>query len=500
MARKENSIKNLVTSVIPFFLIAMLGFIKVNAYITGLGEEIYALNQVFFQIFSYISIAEAGAGALVTQLYYKALADKDENRINIIFTSCKYLFKRISVIIFLLGVGVSFFLEILTNNSLSFLYMQTAFVLFLIRSVIEYLMLSPRFVIQADQKLYKINLQIQGYRLIEMICEIVLLYLGINYILLLVVTILIRIIAYMATNKRIYREYPWLKCKDKSEVIPIKGISNVFYHKIVGAIYYNTDILLLSAFLTSAVVTIYSSYNYIVKTITDIIEMCAAAATPSFGNVMVSENYEKRVEIYEEINSIFILAASIVSVGLYKVITPFVYLWIGDNMIMNQGTLIIMLLVMYFTIVLKPFHMVKEVKNLYKETQLAVIGEAVINLALSIILVRKIGMVGVLLATLIARLITTMAYFPIYMYKNVFNKSFIGYYIKLFINILISCAVAYIGDKLFVVPHENYVLWFMYSILYGIIISVILFIINMLYCKDLRRVVFKSVNIFVKKI
>ena len=122
MARKENSIKNLLTSVVPYFVITLLGFTRVNAYINGLGEEVYALNQVFLQIFSYISIAEAGAGTLVTQLYYKALADKDKKQINIIFTSCKYVFRNISLIILFIGIVVSFFLKVLTNNNICLLY------------------------------------------------------------------------------------------------------------------------------------------------------------------------------------------------------------------------------------------------------------------------------------------------------------------------------------------------------------------------------------------
>jgi O-antigen/teichoic acid export membrane protein len=491
MARKENSIKNLVTSVVPYFLITLLGFTRVNAYINGLGEDVYALNQVFLQIFSYISIAEAGAGTLVTQLYYKALADKDKKEINIIFTSCKHIFRIISLIIFGIGIVVSFFLNIFTNNDLPLLYMQAAFILFLFRSVLEYGMLSPRFVIQADQKLYKVNLLIQGYRIVEMIVEITLLYMGVNYITLLIVTIIIRFISYLVTNKRIHKEYPWLQTVSKDKVIPIKGMHNVFYHKIVGAVYYNTDIILLSSFLSTTVVTIYSSYNYIVKTLTDIIQMCATAATPSFGNAMVTESEERRLAIFEEINSVFILAAGILSIILYKVMTPFVSIWIGNGMIMSQMALILMIVSLYLNILLRPFHMVKEVENLYKETQNSVLAEAVINIVLSVVFVKKFGITGVLLATVIARASTTIIFFPIYIYKNIFNKLSSEYYFILIINLVITILISYVCDKIFVIHATNYIRWFMDSIIYGIVCSILILVINMIYSKSLRQIIFK---------
>lgn len=499
MARKENSIKNLITSVIPYFLITLLGFAKVNAYITGLGKDVYALNQVFLQIFSYISIAEAGAGTLVTQLYYKALANKDNKEVNIIFTSCKYAFRNISLIIFGIGVVVSFFLNVLTNNNLSFLYMQSAFILFLFRSVLEYIMLSPRFVIQADQKLYKVNLLIQGYRIVEMIVEIALLYIGVDYIILLLATIVIRFISYLFTNRKIYKEYSWLQTVSKDKVIHLKGMRNVFYHKIVGAVYYNTDILLLSSFLNTTIVTIYSSYNYIVKTINDIIQMCVTAATPSFGNVMVVESDENKLCIFEEINSMFILAASILSIVIYKVITPFVIIWIGKDMSMTKIALILMIISLYLNTVLRPFHMIKEVKNLFKETQYIVLIEAVINLICSFILIRKFGMIGVLLGTIISTVITTMIFLPNYMYKNIFNKSSIGYYFGITINIIITILVSYLSDKLFIIHSTNYVRWFLDSIIYGIICSLIIFGINMIYSKSLRRIIFKLFSGISKK-
>ena len=66
--RKENSIKNFITSAAPFVILVFLGFWKVNVWQKTFSEDVYALNQLFFQIFAYLSLAEAGIGAIVQNI------------------------------------------------------------------------------------------------------------------------------------------------------------------------------------------------------------------------------------------------------------------------------------------------------------------------------------------------------------------------------------------------------------------------------------------------
>ncbi len=118
--RKEKSIKNFITSIIPYVILLLLGFLRVSVFIKYLGDEKYALNSLFYQIFIYLSLAEAGAGAYILQLYYKCFANDDKKGIVNIYNSAKELLKKIAFIILGIGILVSFFLKIFTNNSLSF--------------------------------------------------------------------------------------------------------------------------------------------------------------------------------------------------------------------------------------------------------------------------------------------------------------------------------------------------------------------------------------------
>ena len=93
--RKSNSLKNFITSTIPFIILIFLGFWKINVWQNTLDENVYALNQLFFQIFAYLSLAEAGIGALVQKEYYKLFATDDKERICIYYTLSKKMLRNV---------------------------------------------------------------------------------------------------------------------------------------------------------------------------------------------------------------------------------------------------------------------------------------------------------------------------------------------------------------------------------------------------------------------
>ena len=92
--RKLNSLKNFITSTIPFIVLIFLGFWKVNVWQNTLDADIYAINQLFFQIFAYLSLAEAGIGALVLKEYYRLFVEKNKDEICIYYTLSKKMLQN----------------------------------------------------------------------------------------------------------------------------------------------------------------------------------------------------------------------------------------------------------------------------------------------------------------------------------------------------------------------------------------------------------------------
>lgn len=496
--RKKNSFKNILTNIIPYVILTVLGFLRLKVLLDKLGIEIYALNQLFIQIFAYISLAEAGLGTLITQLYYKHFASGDKEKINQVYTSSKKILKIISLIMLSIGFVVSFTLKLLTQNTLSLFYMQIVFMLYLFRSVMEYMMFAPRFVLTADQKAYKINLGINIYKILEIVVEICILQIYQNYAVILISSIIIRFIAYYTSNKITFKEYPWLHTVESG--VKIKGMGSVIAHKLAGTVYNNTDILMISTFLTPLEVTIYSSYNYIIKFIGDAIYMFASAITASMGNVLYKETVEKQVNIFEKLNSIFIFLAMTLCIILFWSINTFIKLWIGEDKIIQTTALIIMIFTLFMSISIRPFLLMRDAKALYKESRTIALLEATINIILSIVFIQKFGITGGVLATAIATLFTTDIFYPIFIYKKIFKTNFVKYFIKIVLSIIISVAICYFSTYITILNTvNNYMKWILFSALYSIVILLLVFTVNYIFSKYFKEICNEIIKSFISK-
>ena len=482
--RTNNSLKNLITTIVPFVIVGLLGFVRVKFFVTYLGEDITSVNQLFYNILAYLSLAEGGIGLFIIQKYYKCFVEDDKEQINLLYSTSKIYFRRVAYVILGIGFIVSFFLPLFTKASLSSFYLQLVFMLFLFKNVIDYFMSSPRLIIDADQKMYKINVLINLIRILEIIVEIILVYLGFNYLVILIPGIFIRIIINIIINKKIYKLYPWIEDKKIYNKSEIKGMNNLINQKISGLIYSNTDILIVSTFLEPVSVIVYSSYNYVTKYLCDIGYMIAKAISSSMGNVLHKEKVNNQFNIFEEANILFYFIASLFTSLFLILINPFINLWMGEKYYMSRVGIYLIAAIMFFDIARRTILMTKDNLGLFKETKRVILLEAILNLLFSIILINLIGLSGVLLATVISTTITSFWYIPYFIYKNHFKKNVFTYYFEY----LISLIICYVFPFFFKMPVvDNYFIWFVWAVIYGIIVLILLFIIYYLLFSSFRR-------------
>ena len=127
--RTKNSIINTFSNIFFNLLIGVLGFIKVKVFVNGLSTDIYSLNQLFYQIFSYIAITELGIGYVINKNLYDAFAKNDKKKINDIYSTSKKFYSLVGIIMFAIALIISFFVKYLTKVDISILYLQIVFMM-----------------------------------------------------------------------------------------------------------------------------------------------------------------------------------------------------------------------------------------------------------------------------------------------------------------------------------------------------------------------------------
>lgn len=484
--RTKNSLKNIVSVTIFNLLIGILGFIKVRVFVNGLSNDIYSLNQLFYQIFSYITIADIGFGLILNQKLYKAFANKDEEEVNRIYSTSKKFYFYIGIIMFLIALIISFFVQFLTKAEISNWYIQIVFIIFIVRNIIDYFFIAPRFVIDADQKNYKINHIIKGTKVIETIIEMVLVLCHVNYLIILLPGIVLTLLVNIYVNKKIKAYYPWLKNSNKFDKKYLKGTKDLIYQRISGLLNSNTDIILISSFINPLNVIIYTSYSYITKFVSDTIYIIASAITPSYANVVCKETPQKSYDVFKEINILFLFVASLVTIMFILFLNPLIELWVGKEYLIGKFTLTLFCIIAFQNIAMRAVMITINSKGLFKETKIATIFEAILNLVISLTLIRFVGLAGVLLGTAISYLLTSFIQNASYIYKNIFKQSqwkyFLTYIIVAIITILITITLSAIK-----INASSVLSWIIYVIIFGISVLLILFTTFYLIFKPFRE-------------
>jgi len=454
--KSKNSLLNFLTSYLIYFVLVLFGIYKVRLFLFQLGPELYALNQLYGNLFSYLAIAEGGIGlALIYRLYPK-LAEKRYDEINELYSGTKIIFRNIGFLIIAVGFGLTFLIPyILKDNTISPFYITVTFMLFVLRSTLDYFSVMPRLIIQADQKMYRINLMIFGSRFFIILTEILIIRAGYDYVYSLLPGIIFTLVANWLINHHVFKLYPWLHKVDKKDFSTYSDTKHLLMHKGLTLVTKNIDVVLLSFFLGSYSVTIYSAYNYFVKFALDSFEHIFNAIKDAMGIIIQEDNSDEVYERVQEYFSIFDFIALIAITIFALNINKFIGLWIGKAYLADQLTLILFLILVYTSTLRQSYELTKTAMGRFKETKKIATIQAILNVVLSLTFVRFFGIKGVLMGTILSFLLTDFWYYPYYIYVVVSKRKLSDYYASQILNSVVFVLVFLLTDIILDLLYTN---------------------------------------------
>lgn len=430
------SILSYIISTIPLFIVR-------KVFLDSLGSEMLGLNSLFGNILTYLSIVEMGIGSAIIFSLYKPFAQNDQVKVKGYLNYYSKFYKIIGIIIFILGIILLPYIKYFIKDNINIEQAKIYFILMLINTVISYLFSYKLCILNVAQEGYKVSIATTISKVIIAILQIIFLRKYNNIYIYVIIQIIINIIYYFVINRYIDYKYMWLKKIDgqigedeKSNLI--KNISALFMHKIGGVVVFGTDNLVISYFINLNTVAQYNSYNMVFSTFKNILENAMASITPSVGNLLACENKNKAYEVHKRIFFINFWVVSFVIISMYNTITQFISLWLGETQILDSFTVSIILFNLYFQLMRSSVERFKDGSGNYHQDRYAAFIEAVINIVFSIVLVKKIGLVGVFIGTLISNISVVFWIKPKITYKYVFNKPLIKYFTMYFKYLLIS--------------------------------------------------------------
>lgn len=451
MSRTKSTLKNLVTALIGQLSGMIIGFFARAFFLKYLSEEYLGLNSLFTNILTIFSLVELGVGPAMNFSLYKPLAEKNIPKIK----SLMSLYKKAYIIIGICIAGISLlftpFYTVFMDTVPDIPNLTLIYWLFALNTIVSYFFSYKRALIICDEKRYIDTTYHYIFNFFRNLLQIILLAATRNYILFLVIQVVFTFAENLGLSKKADKMYPYLKEKNiepisKETTSEIrKNIGAMLIHKIGGMVVFSSDNIVLSKFVGLVSVGIYSNYYLIVDSLGQIISQIFTSVTASIGNLNASENESTKLEdILDKMFFLNFWVYGFCSCCLWVLFNPFISIWLGDNFLFDNFTVLIIVINFYLTGMRQSVQIFKEATGSFYYDRYKPIIESLINIVASIWLAKKIGVAGVFLGTIISTVTTCIWIEPYVLYKYVFKKSAKRYAGNFVIYTLISIAAAVI--------------------------------------------------------
>lgn len=417
MGRSKKALRNVITGVGNKIFLMLFAFATRTLFIRLLGAEYTGISSLYTNILSVLSLAELGIGNVLMFYLYSALNDKDKQRIRGLVAEFRKIY--LGIIISVIGIGVALipFLHIIIKSDLNYRDLVIYYLLYLLNSIASYFVVYRTMVLSADQKSYISNI-VQTITTTGMyILQIAYLIVARDFLGYLIIQVVCTIACNLILNCIATKKYPFLKRNneyidskivDKKEMF--RNIKATFLFKISDTILDQTDSIIISIMFGTVFVGYYYNYFLLITYIVAIAGIIANGLVASFGNLVVQGNSEHSYKMLRVAMLAFAVFGTVCTACYASIVQEFIPIWVGQEYVMSYDLVIAILVVFYLRMVTNTMWMYRSAMGLFKEVQYVNLVAALLNILLSFLLGKLLGLSGVIIATALSRIVTSFWY------------------------------------------------------------------------------------------
>ena len=439
--RTKNSIINFLANTGSHLINVILSFVVRTVFIYTLSAEYLGVNGLFSNVLTVLSFAELGIGTAMIYKLYEPVAHDDIPAIQSLMNLYRRLYMVVAVVIAVAGLSLVPFLPHLIRDYDRYSGMENLtviYLLFLFDAVSSYFFSYKRSIIYAHQRMYVTTAIDTVATVTQFIVQLVVLLIYRAFI----PYLLIQVIASVTKNVLCAivadRSYSYLS-EDK-KTLPDRSVRNdikknigaMSLHKLGDIIVNNTDNLIMSAFVGLSEVGIYSNYIMIQTTVNTALNGFYGAFTASIGDLSVyegkSDGHGRLYEVYRTMLFLSFWIYGFCSCAFLVLYNPFIGAWAGERYLFPMSIVVSIVVVFYLNGMRKVTLTFRDAMGLFWYDRYKPIAEIIINLSASLILVNKLGVIGIFLGTIISVLLTCFWIEPLVTFKHGFKKKVGAYY------------------------------------------------------------------------
>lgn len=436
MGRVKYAARNIAFGWIGNIVTLLLGALLRQVFISRLGDTLLGVNDYYTSILTVLSLAELGIGTAFNYSLYGPVARNEYEKIKSYMQLYRKAYRIIACVIACIGVAIAPFLRYLIKEpgSSSWRDLTIYYFIFLFNTVSTYFVAYKYSLVNAQQKNYIQTNVITITKIVTVSLQLVGLYVCPNFYLYLLTMAAAELLQKIFVSRYLNRLYPYLLDKkvqklSKEEVGEIAAQTKaLMYHKVGDMARLQTDTAIIGAFIDVTTVGFVGTYNYVISSVSNFVNIIFNSVMSGFGNLIATEGKEKQYLMFRVYRFLACWIYGFSAIGFYLMLTPLIILWVGETRILPDIVIGCIMIDYYFKgerIVLSNY---KTAAGVFEQDKYLALIQGAVNLVISIVLVQKIGLVGIYIGTIISGIIANIVR-PVIIYRVCFHKTMGRYFL-----------------------------------------------------------------------
>lgn len=474
--RTKQAFKNALMSLLLQVALALSGLIVPRFFIALYGSPVNGLVSSINQFISYMGLVEAGVSAAGTVALYRPIADQDTQKINQILSAAREFYQRSGLIFVGLVAGLVLVYPYAVKNQIQDAgFIRIMILVLSFNGLVDYFYLGKyRVFLMANQRGYVISAaQIVGTIVMTGV-SLGLMELGCSALLVKVSAAVIYLLRSLAVGLYVRKCYPQVNFHQTPDRAAFGQRWAALLHKMVNMVVNNTDIILLTLMLSESglsEVSVYSVYNLVGYSLSSMMTSISNGLNSGFGEVISRGENQVLRRSFSSYEYVFFLVIFVAYTCMGVLLYPFIQLYsesFSDGVVYLRWSLVALFTLAGLLQALRlPGLTVICAAGHYKQTEGRAVAEAAINLGISLILVRPMGIVGVLLGTCASYLYRSTDVI-IYCAQKFMPGTLKITFSRLVRNGACMAALTWVGIRMVPPIMAGWAAWFGYAVVFGV--------------------------------
>ncbi len=441
----------------------LCGLITPRLLIGAFGSEAYGLATSISQLLSYVALLEGGVGSVARAKLYEPLARGDQQTVSNIRRELRVFMLTVSGIFALYSLALAgLYPSLEAAENFDFFFVFSLVLAMAAALFAEYsLSLSDVALLHSAQRSYVPDTAYGVATILNTLTVVVMVRLGFGLVAIKVAAVLVFLLRPLVQSLYVAKVFQLPRAQRQGQ----KQLTQKWVglgHNIAQFLQNNTDVALLTFFGELKLVSVYSIYYMVVHAVQNIASSVTGGMEALLGDMLARKEHQELNKCFDNYETAISLVSVLVFAVTAVLLAPFVMLYTKGVQDANyhQPMLALLLAVgAVLTCLRQCYHSLVYAAGHFRQTNAAAYGEAALNVGISLVLIRPMGLEGIALGTIIA-IGFRFVYYVIYCSKRIICRP-VGRFLKrLGVDALVFCLILLGGDLLLkIFPISSYLRW-----------------------------------------